>query len=509
MGANRTQSATGDAPSIDLTHSIAEFVGARAVFYVERFKLLLAGQNRWRVNWAALIFGPLWAAARGVWAFFYLFAILELMAWVQIGRGLWGNLGADKLAEAARLQAKSDQLMAEAAQATDDIGAQLLLESAGNLSRAAENALVAGEATAASATTYLLVGLLLLGLFKLMAGLWADRVYERQYTQWRVNKRVSSGFDLYRLAGGCTLLLFVFSLTLYRFTVSQPDERIVAVPVPSTYHTHTANLIEDYLDRTAAAGASLFDSIIGGTEAVLDAIEAVFVETSWPVIVIFFLLAAWRFAGIRVAIFTGAALAYMGILGLWEKSMLTLALVSSAAVFCVLIGIPLGVWCARSSRVYAVIQPVLDLMQTMPAFVYLIPIIAFFGTGKVPGILATIAFSMPPVIRLTALGLAQVPKDVVEAARAFGATRWQLMKGIELPLATPTIMTGVNQTILMCLSMVVIASLIGARGLGQEVLVALQFVAKGQGILAGLAILCCAMVLDRIVQGRFKREDGA
>ena len=115
---------------------------------------------------------------------------------------------------------------------------------------------------------------------------------------------------------------------------------------------------------------------------------------------------------------------------------------------------------------------------------------------------------MPPVIRLTALGLNQVPKDVVEAARAFGATQWQLMKGIELPLAAPAIMTGVNQTILMCLSMVVIASLIGARGLGQEVLVALQFVAKGQGILAGLAILCCAMVLDRIVQGRFRREEG-
>ncbi len=506
MGANRTQGATSDAPAIDLTHSIAEFVGVRASFYVVRFNLLLAGQNRWRVNCAALIFGPLWAAARGLWAFFYLFVILELVAWVQIGRGLWGDLGADKLSEAARLQAKADQLMAEATRG--DVSAQLLLESAANLSHAAENARIAAEAAADGATTYLLVGLLLLGLFKLMAGLWADRVYERQYTQWRVNKRVPSGFDLYRLASGCALLLFAFSLTLYRFTFSQPDERIMAVPVPSAYHTRTANLLEEYFDRTAAAGAGLFDSITGATETVLNAIEAVFVDTPWPVIAVFFLLAAWRFAGGRVAIFTGAALTYMGFLGLWEKSMLTLALVSSAAIFCVLMGIPLGIWCARSKRVYAVVQPVLDLMQTMPAFVYLIPIIAFFGTGKVPGILATIVFSMPPVIRLTALGLNQVPKDVVEAARAFGATQWQLMKGIELPLAAPAIMTGVNQTILMCLSMVVIASLIGARGLGQEVLVALQFVAKGQGILAGLAILCCAMVLDRIVQGRFRREEG-
>ena len=126
-------------------------MGARAAFYVARFNLLLAGQNRWRVNWSAAVFGPLWAAARGLWAFFYLFAILELVAWVQIGRGLWGDLGADKLAEAARLQAKSDQLMAEATRG--DVSAQLLLESAENLTRAAENARIAGEAAAAGATT--------------------------------------------------------------------------------------------------------------------------------------------------------------------------------------------------------------------------------------------------------------------------------------------------------------------------------------------------------------------
>ena len=146
-------------------------------------------------------------------------------------------------------------------------------------------------------------------------------------------------------------------------------------------------------------------------------------------------------------------------------------------------------------------------MQTIPPFVYLIPIIAFFGTGKVPGVLATIIFAMPPVVRLTALGMRQVSPMVKEAAAAFGATPRQILFGVELPLARPAIMTGVNQTILMSLSMVVIASLIGAKGLGQEVLVALQFVAKGQGILSGLAILFCAMMLDRIVQGRFQRQE--
>ena len=187
--------------------------------------------------------------------------------------------------------------------------------------------------------------------------------------------------------------------------------------------------------------------------------------------------------------------------------MVSIVLVGAAAFFCILIGIPLGIWFSRSERAYAVARPILDLMQTIPPFVYLIPIIAFFGTGRVPGILATIIFAMPPVVRLTALGLRQVPRTVIEAAVAFGATKWKILIGVELPLATPAIMTGVNQTILMSLSMVVIASLIGAKGLGQEVLTALQYVAKGQGILAGLAILFCAMMLDRIVQGRFQRQE--
>ena len=161
---------------------------------------------------------------------------------------------------------------------------------------------------------------------------------------------------------------------------------------------------------------------------------------------------------------------------------------------------------AKSKRAYNAALPVLDFMQTMPAFVYLIPIIAFFGTGKPPGVLATLIFGMPPVVRLTALGMRGVPENTKEAAIAFGATKWELMRNVEIPLALPSIMTGINQTILMCLSMVVIASLIGAKGLGQDVLVALQYAAKGQGMLAGLAILFVAMVIDRIIQGHYRRS---
>ena len=185
--------------------------------------------------------------------------------------------------------------------------------------------------------------------------------------------------------------------------------------------------------------------------------------------------------------------------------MATVSLLGAAAFLCVLFGIPLGVWFGKNQRAYTAL-PVLDFMQTMPAFVYLIPIIAFFGTGKLPGVLATLVFGISPVIRLTALGIRGVPESTKEAAVAFGCTRWTPLKDIEIPLALPSIMTGVNQTILMCLSIVVIASLIGAKELGQDVLIALQYAAKGQGMLAGLAILFCAMVIDRIVQGHFKRS---
>jgi glycine betaine/proline transport system permease protein len=191
---------------------------------------------------------------------------------------------------------------------------------------------------------------------------------------------------------------------------------------------------------------------------------------------------------------------------MWEPAMQTVALLGTAAMICVVVGIPLGIWFSRSDRAYAVARPILDLMQTMPSMVYLIPAIAFFGTGTPPGIIATLIFGLPPVVRLTTLGLRQVPAETRECARAYGASPWQQLIDVELPLALPSIMAGVNQTILMCLSMVVVAALIGAQGLGSVVLEALQFAATGQGILAGLAILLCAIVIDRLVQGGFRRQ---
>ena len=184
--------------------------------------------------------------------------------------------------------------------------------------------------------------------------------------------------------------------------------------------------------------------------------------------------------------------------------MTTLALLGTAACLSILIGIPLGMFCARCSQFYSFIQPIMDFKQTMSAFVFMILMIAFFGTGKPAAVVTTMIFGGTPVVRLTVLGLRGVPDSVREAAISFGANKWYLLTRVDLPLASPSIRAGTNQTIMLSLAMVVVASLIGAKGLGEDVLEALQYANVGQGILAGFAILFCAMILDRIVQGERK-----
>ncbi len=198
----------------------------------------------------------------------------------------------------------------------------------------------------------------------------------------------------------------------------------------------------------------------------------------------------------------------VGAVGLWDKLLQTLALMLVATLIAVLIGIPLGILAARSNRLRAVLMPLLDVMQTLPSFVYLIPVLMLFGLGKVPAIFATVIYAAPPLIRLTDLGIRQVDREVMEAVNAFGASRWQQLFGVQLPLALPSIMAGINQTTMMALSMVVIASMIGARGLGEDVLVGIQTLNIGLGLEAGLAIVILAVVIDRITQayGRPRHE---
>lgn len=195
----------------------------------------------------------------------------------------------------------------------------------------------------------------------------------------------------------------------------------------------------------------------------------------------------------------------VGAVGLWDKLMQTLALMMVATVISVLIGIPLGILSARSNRLRSVLMPLLDIMQTMPSFVYLIPVLMLFGLGKVPAIFATVIYAAPPLIRLTDLGIRLVDREVLEASRAFGANPRQQLFGVQLPLALPNIMAGINQTTMMALSMVVIASMIGARGLGYEVLLGINRLEVGRGLLAGLGIVVLAVLFDRITQSYGQR----
>ncbi|MEX1019750.1 MAG: ABC transporter permease subunit, partial [Litorilinea sp.] len=200
-----------------------------------------------------------------------------------------------------------------------------------------------------------------------------------------------------------------------------------------------------------------------------------------------------------------------GALGLWPAAQLTLALMAASVVLALALGFPLGIAAAKSPRFYAVLRPVLDAMQTLPAFVYLIPVLLFFGVARAPSVIATVIYALPPIVRLTASGILEAPAASKEAADAFGASAWQKLRKVELPLALPAIQAGINQTIMMALSLVVIAALIGAGGLGRDVLVALQRLRVGQGLEAGLAIVLIAVVLDRlfhVAEGRKQREYG-
>ncbi len=505
-----------------LDASIDKFTERNGAYYSAAFHKIheAAGTPPLTFNTAAALLGPVWAAMRGVWGFFWAFLILEMIAWVQIGRGAWGNPGA-KFVERAESQLARSQDFLERAEQARAAGedASRFETLAANMAKAAERSQASADAANAEALTILITGLVLLVAFKLLQGFYANIVYEKQYSRWRVDPdRVESGTRQKNLLLGIALVLAIAPLTIYKFTVASPLELLNTFPEKQFSHifiqnpnetifTEVANWLEARIDAAAVAGQGAFDSITAGVRSILDAMTLALIVTPWPVVMTVICVVAWRSAGPRVAIFTAAALAYVAILGYWEISMETVALVGAAVIICVVIGIPLGIWFGKSKRAYSFAEPVLDLMQTLPAFVYLIPIIAFFGTGNPPGILATIIFGMPPVIRLTALGMRGVPESIKEAANAFGASRFQTLRDVEIPLALPSIMAGVNQTILMCLSMVVIISLIGGGGLGKVILEALQYAAKGPGLLGGFAILFCAMVIDRIVQGAFRRAD--
>ncbi|TVQ26452.1 MAG: ABC transporter permease subunit [Spirochaetaceae bacterium] len=226
-----------------------------------------------------------------------------------------------------------------------------------------------------------------------------------------------------------------------------------------------------------------------------------FLDTLPPIVLILVLVGiAWAIAGRRIAIGSFLGFLFIWNIGLWGAMVSTLVLVFFATILAVAMGLPLGIVAGLSDRFFLIVKPILDFMQTMPAFVYLIPAIPFFGLGATSAIMSTVIFSIPPTIRLTALGIRQIDKELVEAADSFGSTTYQKLVKLQLPLSLPTVMAGINQTIMLALSMVVIASMIGAGGLGGEVWRAIQRLRPGDGFAAGLAVVILAMILDRVTQ---------
>ena len=241
-------------------------------------------------------------------------------------------------------------------------------------------------------------------------------------------------------------------------------------------------------------------------DALLSGVEAVLLYPPTLVMIGLLSLLAWQIAGGRLAVATLASLLVLGLLGIWGESMTTLSLVLTALFFCVLIGLPLGIWLARSDRANQLVRPLLDAMQTTPAFVHLVPVVMLFGIGNVPGVIVTIIFALPPLVRLTNLGIRQVRPDLIEAAQAYGASPWQLLTRVQLPLAMPSIMAGINQALMLSLSMVVIASMIAVGGLGLMVLRGIGRLDMGLATVGGLGIVILAIVLDRLTQALTRTE---
>ena len=244
----------------------------------------------------------------------------------------------------------------------------------------------------------------------------------------------------------------------------------------------------------------LFKKISAPIDTVLNSLDSVLNFIPFPIILFIFVFFAFRTNGLKFAVFSLISLIFIDLVDLWSESMTTLAMIFTAVFFCMLIGVPLGILASRSNTFETILRPILDIMQTIPSFVYLIPVVMLFGVGLTPGVIATIIFALPPIIRLTNLGIRQVGKGFKEAGFSLGLSKFLVLVKIEIPLSLKTIMAGVNQTLMLALSMVVIAALIGAGGLGLTVYIALGRLDVGSAVVGGTGIVILAIILDRITQ---------
>ena len=484
---------------------IGEFVISNKEYYIKEFQKIGSKKSySFSFNLFAFLLGPIWFGMRNVWNWALAFLIIETFSVVQIIRGFFGNITADAVKKIERVQSTIDfrNKQLEAAIENNPDKVEVYKRAIKSLEDAMQGYAQEVQQVEASAIWIAIFGIVLLLIVKFLQAIFANTVLETRYSEWLSNKLLSPGMKLknYISSGIFTLVIMFFSVVHYSF----PGwiEIMNNFPTHPEIRLSSIKWVETAFDYAVIKGDALFTAITIGIRSVLDFLELLFVKTPWIVIITTIVTLTGLSAGPRAAIYSAGFLAYMGFLGFWVKAMTTLALLGTAAILSIAIGIPLGIYCARRQRFYSMIRPIMDFMQTMPAFVFMIPVIAFFGTGKVAAVIITMIFGGTPVVRLTVLGLRGVPETIREAAIAYGASKWYLLRKVDIPLATPSILAGVNQTVMLSLAMVVVASLIGAKGLGQDVLEALQYANVGQGILAGVAILFVALILDRVVQGK-------
>jgi glycine betaine/proline transport system permease protein len=502
----------------DLRKPFIEFAEKNGDYYADVFlKIQKSVLGRGHFNLAAMLGTFIWAALRGNWTLFIIGFVIDLVAAINLALVY-------KYSKAAIENADKDFLVARYEGWTQ---------------------------------SHVIGAILVFVLGRIIFGWIADRFYARQYERWRINRTVPSGFTTKRLILAGLVAILIVPLMLYRTTQFAPEERgcirqaraitageevpfkarfdcaiigefptlfwidrpddisyprgddgnrvVLRTPPregapPVNLNIYVSQAIDDGIGYLTVFYGFLFDGITKFLRTMLGAISSVFVGTPWPITMGVLLFAALKMAGPRVGVFVAFSLAYLALFGFWQTAMDTLSLVAASSIICVVMGLPLGIWVGKSRRGQAIITPILDVMQTIPSFVYLLPAIAFFSIGKPPGILATVIFAMPPMVRLTALGIRQVGESTREAALAFGASPRQLLTKVELPLALPSIMAGINQVVMMSLSMVVVAALIGAGGMGFVVTEALENTETGRGILAGVGIALLAMMIDRVVQ---------
>ncbi|MFZ7133592.1 MAG: ABC transporter permease [Eubacteriales bacterium] len=270
---------------------------------------------------------------------------------------------------------------------------------------------------------------------------------------------------------------------------------------PESIHLEIGKYVEYFIKWLIKYFGGFFDALSDGILGFLVSIQSFLLWIPWFIFLILIFLLGWKIKGIKSGLIYAVLLFLVGTLGLWEEMMLTLAVVLTAVIISAIIGVPIGIITAYNDKLDVFIKPLLDTMQTMPSFVYLIPAMMLFGLGMVPAVFATVIYATPPAIRLTNLAIKNVSREMIEAANSFGASPWQVLMKVELPQAFPTIMTGINQTTMMAMSMVVISSMIGAKGIGLDVLTAINRIDIKMGFEAGISIVFIAIIIDRLTQG--------